>query len=414
MKSVFLNNQRILLFLLLYLSLILGFLFDENSLGGAIHDYKHHLHIINAFKKNIYETLKLYGTEVLYTRNSPLFFLLYGTILRIIDNLDLLRFINLNLLLLNTLYFYKALKIKYLFVNKRILFSIACIILLSPTYRSLAIWPYPFIYALLFFTIASYYYLKFEQKKKGQYKYASLNVLFVALSSYFTPNFAVFSVFFFYKFIKKFEYSYKLYLLIFLNIILALPAFIFLADKDLFFLKNEVEEFSFFDKINITNKITIISTIIFFHLFPFIILHIKKKFLTKSRFFIIFFIFLFCIIFFNFSAKYNVGGGIFFQTSILIFNNNYLFYIIFLISLIFLNILIGNSISNLLIILLLLPYNAQYSIYHKYFDYLVLIIFFLLLENKIKKKSFNPKNIFFSYIYSLCFLLISIFKNFLR
>ena len=414
MRLLFLENRSIFLFIFLYILLIIGFLFNENSLGGAAQDYNHHLHIIYSFKNNIYESLKLYGSEDLYTRNSPFFFIIYGALLKIINNLDLLRFLNLNILLLNVVFFYKALKIKYHFVDNQILFSLACLILLSPTHRSLSIWPYPLIYALLFFTIATYYYLKFNRDKKGQFKNACLNVLFVALSSYFTPNFSVFSVFFLFKFLKKFKSSYKLYLLILENIILAIPALIFLANKDFFFLRNEVEEFSFINKINITNKIAIISTIIFFHLFPFIILNIRKVFFSMSYFFVIFLIFFFCIIFFDFSTKYKVGGGILFQASIFLFNNNFLFYITFLISLIFLANFIKNSISNLIILLLLIPYNAQYSIYHKYFDYLVLIIFLLLFENNMKKKDFNLRNILFMYIYNLSFLIISIFKNFLR
>lgn len=414
MRLLFHINRSIFLFIFLYILLIIGFFFDENSLGAAAQDYNHHLRIIYSFKNSIYESLKLYGSEDLYTRNSPFFFILYGTLLKIINNLDFLRFLNLNIILLNVFFFYKALKIKYYFVDSQILFSLACLILLSPTYRSLSIWPYPLIYALLFFTIATYYYLKFNNEKKNQFKNACLNVLFVALSSYFTPNFSVFSVFFLFKFLYKFKSSYKLYLLIFENIILAIPALIFLTNKDLFFLRNEVEEFSFIDKINIANKIAIISTIIFFHLFPFFILNIKKIFLTISNFLIIFLIFFFCIIFFDFSTKYNVGGGIFFQASIFLFNNNFLFYIIFLISLIFFGNLIKNSKQNLIILLLLIPYNAQYSIYHKYFDYLILIIFLLLLENNIKKKQFNTRNLLFIYVFNLSFLIISLFKNFLR
>jgi hypothetical protein len=398
----------------LYIFLIIGFLFNENSLGGATQDYNHHLHIVYFFKKNIYESLKLYGSGDLYTRNSPFFFILYGILLKVINNLELLRFLNLNILLLNVYFFYKALKIKYFFVSNEKLLLVASLILLSPTYRSLSIWPYPLIYALLFFTIATYYFLKFKYQKKKQFKNACLNVLFMALSSYFTPNFSVFSVFFLFNFIKKYNFSYKICLLILINIILAIPALFFLYERGLFFLTNEVEEFSFANKINITNKIAIISTIIFFHLFPFAIFNLKKLFLSKYRLFLIILIFIFCVIFFDFSTKYKVGGGFFFHLSIFLFNNYLFFYVIFLISLLILNILIGNSISNLLIIILLIPYNTQYSIYHKYFDYLILIIFFLLLENNVKKKVFELKNIFYIYLYNISFLLISILKNFLK
>ena len=60
------------------------------------------------------------------------------------------------------------------------------------------------------------------------------NTSLVSMSAYFTPNFAVFSLFFFYKFYLVFKNSEKTFFLILLNLLLALPAILFLISKDFY------------------------------------------------------------------------------------------------------------------------------------------------------------------------------------
>jgi hypothetical protein len=102
------------------------------------------------------------------------------------------RLVNVHIILIIVIFFYKSLKIKFYYIKKEILYLISIALFLSPTLRSLSIWPYPLIYAILFFTISIYFFLKFEKDKKDNYKYALLNTLFLAISSYFTPNFCFF------------------------------------------------------------------------------------------------------------------------------------------------------------------------------------------------------------------------------
>ena len=89
-------------------------------------------------------------------------------------------------------------------------------------------------------------------------------------------------------------------------------------------------------------------------------------------------VFSFCIYFFNYNYSYS-GGGIFFKISNYFFSGNLLFYIIGFISItIFFPHLLNNK-ENLIFFILILINNPQYTIYHKYFDPFLLIIFFLYL-----------------------------------
>jgi hypothetical protein len=110
------NKLNITTSIFLYLTLIAGFLLNEDSLGGAISDYSFHLPIIFAFKKNILETLTVYGSDEMIARNSPFFYIIYGLIIRFCENLNLLRFLNIHVTLLIIFFFYKSLKIKFYYV----------------------------------------------------------------------------------------------------------------------------------------------------------------------------------------------------------------------------------------------------------------------------------------------------------
>lgn len=403
------NKINIATSIFLYLTLVAGFFLNEDSLGGSINDYNFHVPIIFAFKKNILDTLTIYGSSEMIARNSPFFYILYGSIVKFVENLNLLRFINIHIALLIILFFYKSLKIKFYYIKKEILYLISLTLFLSPTIRSLSIWPYPLIYAILFFTISIYFFLIFE--KKNHYKYALLNTLFLGISAYFTPNFCVFSIFFFFKYLQKYKLTSKIYLLIILNTILATPAFFFLLKKNFFFFNYEGANIPFLEKINIANKIVIICSIIFFHLLPFFLNSLNKILITRKEIFILIIIYFFSVLFFNFSKQYNSGGGIIFHLSNLLTNSNFLLYIFFFFALIYLNQLTRKNSYNFLLILLLVPYNLQFTIYHKYFDSVIFIIFMLLFTNQINKNYFKYKNILYLYIFQLIFLVLSLSRN---
>jgi hypothetical protein len=395
----------------LYLTLILGFFFDEDSLGGAEHDYNYHLKIIFSFKENILSTLENFGTDKMATRNSPFFFILYGTALRFFDSLDILRIFNLQITLIIIFFFNKCLKIKFNYIKSKIIFLLSMILFLSPTFRSLAIWPYPFIYAILFFIISIFFFLKFE--KKNKFKYVVFHIFFIALSSYMTPNFSVFSIFFFFKFFNYYKFDKKFFIIIFFYFLISFPALFFLIKKDFYLFTNDVSVIKFYDKINISNKIVLISCIVFFHLLPIVLTLYKKIILNKNDTIIILILYFISIIFFDFQKKYNEGGGVIYKFSYFLLDNNLLVFTFYLFALIYLYKIVKNFFFNFLLIILLIPYNLQFSIFHKYYDPLIIIIFFLLLNNNLSKKYFNYKNVFYLYAFQIFFLILSLNKNFL-
>ena len=116
--------------------------------------------------------------------------------------------------------------------------------------------------------------------------------------------------------------------------------------------------------------------------------------------------------FYNYKFEYT-GGGIFFKLSTFLFDNNLFFFIVVLVSLILNYLIFSTSINNLLIILLLILNNPQLTIYHKYYDPFLLILFLTLFDlDFLKKKLFSQRSISIFYLFSIFFLLLSISKSY--
>ena len=415
------NKKILILPIILIISLIFSYYFEEDTLGGAKHDYLHQVVFILSFSENFFDTFQNFGIGELHARNSPVFSIGTAFLINLGLDLELLRYLNCLIILPLIYFFYKCLELKLKNISYEAKIIFVSVLLLSPTIRSLIIWPYPLIYALLFFLISIFFYLKFDYCKSEKEKiyYAILNIFFLAVSSYFSPNFALFSIFFFYKFFKYFKLSRNLILIIFLNILLALPAIYFAVIKEFYFFKMDVTGVSLSSKLNFSNKIILISTIIFFYFLPFISMKkrliIDKFKLNKNLFFLIIFIAL-NIFFFNYENQTaglgRTGGGIFFHLSQLLFSSHLLVFCIFIIFvyIVFAYELI--NLNNIIIFFILIIYNAQYSIYHKYFDPLIYFILLFLIDFNNKKIQINFKNLSYKYtLLYLSFLFISFFKN---
>ena len=409
------NKKILILPIILIISLIFSYYFGEDTLGGAKHDYLFQVSFILPFSENFFDTFQNFGIGELQARNSPVFSIGTAFLINLGLDLELIRYLNCLIILPLFYFFYKCLELKLKNISYETKIIFVSVLLLSPTIRSLI------IYALLFFLICLFFFLKFDYCKSEKEKiyYTILNIFFLAVSSYFTPNFALFSIFFFYKFFKYFKLSRNLILIIFLNILLALPAIYFAVIKEFYFFKMDVTGVSLSSKLNFSNKIILISTIIFFYFLPFISMKkrliIDKFKLNKNLFFLIIFIAL-NIFFFNYDNQTagpgRTGGGIFFHLSQLLFSNHLLVFCIFIIFayIVFAYELI--NLNNIIIFFILVIYNAQYSIYHKYFDPLIYFILLFLIDFNNKKIQINFKNLSYKYtLLYLSFLFISFFKN---
>ena len=390
------NNFHILICFFSILSIYFGFFLGENITIGPKLDFEHALPGANEFQKNFKYTLLNFDKALddinAATRISPIYLIIIFILKKILIDVDLVRFVLMNIIILNQLFFYKSLKLIFKEnVNKKYLLILSCILYLSPSFRSNAIWPESAMLGLLFFLISIYFFLKF--KIHGKIKFSFLNILFLAIASYIRPSFCLFGIFFYYEFIIFFlknENSFKnIFYITLLNLFLAFPAYYYIFILDVFFIEEGGLSLNYF------NKIPIITSIIIFHMFP---IFIYRKFNLGFNYKYdlgLFLIILFSLILIIKNFNYNIdltGGGIILHASNYLLGNNILLFICYPLLMYFLiKISIFKNYSNLILVLILLMITPQYHIFHKYYDPLVIILCFTILNLEIKYDFFEKK-----------------------
>ena len=312
------NNIKIFLFsAFLYFTLLSGFFLNESLNGGAYKDWLGaNLNPIKDFSKNFYETL--YNYDKYNHRHSPVYLIFLSTFLRFDFSFETIRLIHLHLSIPLVIIFYKCLYLKFKNIEKSYLILLSLVIFLSPTFRSLSIWPDSRLPGLLFFTTTIYFFLKYEETRSE--KFIWLTSFFLIVSSYISPNFSLFFFYFFYKIFKQISFS-KVLLFFLFNFILAFPMFFYVFIMDInFFTSGQTPSLnnqSIASNYNFANKILLISSIIFFHLLPVLIW--KKHFINflsfiKKNIMFIFVTAVVLIYFFNYKIEHT-GGGVFFHLS---------------------------------------------------------------------------------------------------
>ena len=171
-----------------------------------------------------------------------------------------------------------------------------------------------------------------------------------------------------------------------------------------------------FNTFNISNKILIISSMIFFFIAPILNFKLVKKEIAslKSIEFLILIIFgLINAYLFNY-PEYDsgFGGGFFYKFSNIFLKNNYLFFLFSIFALIYIYTIIKKNFNNSVIFLTLILFNPQLTIYNKYYDPPIIIIFTTLISFDIKKHIFEKKyNILQLYLFCVSYLVIGLLKN---
>ena len=399
----------------LYLSLIFGFFYDENLNYGAYYDWVNaYLKPVNDFSKNFFQTLLNYDDYG--QRHSPVYLIFLSFFLKLNFSTDIIRIIHLHLSIPLIFIFYKCLVLKFKNIDKINLQLLSLVIFLSPTFRSLAIWPDSRLPGLLFFVLTIYFFLWFQKSNKE--KYIWFTSISLIISSYISPNFSFFFIYFFFFFLKKLKFQ-KLVLFGLFNFLLAIPILYYILVLDVNFLiagktpglDGQAKSLDF----NFSNKILIISSIVFFHLLPiFMNNNFYYKFLEflKKKIIILIPSTLVLIYFFDYQISYT-GGGIFFNLSNFLFGNNYLFFFISFFSVSFFFYLSLLNIKNLYLLLILIFSNIQNSIYHKYYEPLAIIMFFTLLQSLGAEKFLKKKiNIFYVYLISLIYIFLRAYKTY--
>jgi hypothetical protein len=151
------NTKNLLIFLILYVSLLLGFLLDENLNFGSYYDWIHvYVPPIQDFANNFYETL--IGFEKYGQRHSPFYIIFLSLLLRLGLDLDTVRFLHMNGCIVFIFLFYHCLKLRFKDIDKFTLQLLSMFIFLSPTFRSLSIWPDSRLPGLIIFVLSIYFF----------------------------------------------------------------------------------------------------------------------------------------------------------------------------------------------------------------------------------------------------------------
>ncbi len=410
------NRYNYIILFIFYISLLFGYYFDENLNLGAMGDWFHtDVPVIKASAIDLKETLLNY--EKFGHRHSPVYLIFLSVFYEFGFSLDIIRFVHLHISLILVFLFYRCLVFKFEDIEKNLVFILSLSLFLSPTFRSLSIWPSTRIIGLIFFTLSIYEFLKYQKYNKQVFIYK--NLVYLIISSYISPNFSIFIIYFFYEYLIR-EGIKKIIFLILFCLIFSIPAFYYVFILGINFFNagtpGVVDGESIGLSFNFSNKVLLISSIIFFHLIPFLL---NKNFLRDFLQFDIknisvsFLVCSVCIYFFDYVLNFT-GGGVFFQISNYIFGNNLFFFLVSFISLMLLFYFSKKSVGNFLLFVILIISNIQNTIYHKYFDPLIIILFFTIISTDLSNKFFMKKNnLGYLFIFYILFICMRFYKNYI-
>ena len=420
-----LKNYHIrITYFILYLSLLFGFFLNEDFTIGSKVDYLVHLEIVKRFQNDFLHTLLNFSNKDLdfTTAHSPFF---YITILFLkkffLGNEFLIRFLNLHLSLLIPYIFYLLLKIEYNFKKNDLRFLIPGLFFLSPYFRSGSIWIGSENISLIFLFGSFYFFKIFISNENKKFYIIFLNIIFLSIAAYIRPIYSLFSIYFFIILFKDLMIIRKIFQYILINLILALPAYYYVFILDINFIAMHVNEPITVSRI--INQFAITTSILFYYSIPFIIFsynQLKKEMFKSKNYFLFLIYFISLLLFFDFS--FNYGGGIFYKLSFILFSNNYLFYFVASLSLIFFKTVLmehldfKKNLNDLILFFILILLEIDTIVYHETYDLIFYLIFFTIAKSDYFInfiRNFNIKKLIFLYCFSLFFFLITVLKSFL-
>ena len=402
------------LYFLSYLSLLLGFYFNEDTAGGQIQDYNTHINLVNIFiNKGIINFLLDYSSSSV--PHSP-FYVLYILLLdKIFIYSEVARLINLHIVLSLPIFFYKSLSLIYKTRKNDLITVIPILLFLSPYFRSGSIWIDDNILGLSFFTISIYFFIKLRINNYKDMLLIFFHVFFLGLASYFRPIYSIFSIYFFFQFISNFKIQKKFIFYIIINIFISFPAiyYIFIL-KENFWITSHILQY------NIITSASLSTSVMFFYSIPYFLINYKiTKNCIRLNYISALLTVIYAILLMNyFYYDLQYSGGVLYKISKIIFKSDYLFIgLSSIIFYIFISIVKKYEYLNeFLIFFLLIFFGVNGIIYHGYYDPLLYIIFFLLIKNPVYdifNKNISNKKCFLLFIFSILFYMASAFKKYL-
>ena len=333
------KKEIVLIFFILLttLSFILGFFFNENSAGGGEVDFINHtwknLQLFNT--NSLFEALKLTNTSdstIFQSSRIPGFYVFNKVFNPFLNNPEYYKASIFISSLLVPIFLYKCLVIKYKNINKVFLVFLSSLILLSPYFRTSAIWGNEENFAYIA-TIISFFFLLKYQNSEEKFKIFFLIMLIISSSTcvYFDQKFTIIPALCF--FIIFFNTSnIRVRLLIFVSyFFMSLPVLYLLyiwggllppmdqLGRDVHLGKFNFQHFGY------------ALSIILFYVFPFFLCSFDiKKFkqfiilkdnAEKLIFCFILVYLIYFIFFYDISSEIMLGKGVFYKLSILITKN---------------------------------------------------------------------------------------------
>ncbi len=410
------NKRRLSVYIFFCSSLFVGLILGENSSGGAKIDHSYLLFFIENFSINFKYGFEKFLNQPASLIHSPSFYLISGFLLKVTQNLLIVKIFNIIISCFIPYVFFLILKTKYK-TQSDYVFYLSLLIFLSPYFRSSAIWLLNENLSLLFFSLSILFFNKISDQKDRILNYY-LCFTFLILCSYIRYYYCVFSIYYLIYFYRNLNLR-DISKLILFSFLLSLPA--------LYYLYYTIINHSFliplsiFGTFNYYTNTLIILTIFLFYLFPFIlkdsylIFDFYKNKYKKILFLLAFFSIIYLVDYFflidliNFSPR---GGGVFLKISnILNFDSSMFLSVIAFFSIIMIDYVFKNNrLENYILLITLILCLPLFTLYQEYLDPLFYLLFFGLtnsayLKNLILKKSIN---LTFIYLYFFSFYLFSL------
>lgn len=393
------SRMNIIISTFIIISFIVGFLFQENSSGGAI-DFAHYYHNFQLFYGNNFFEIDWFKYE---SSSLPLYYFVtyffYNP-----DNLILLQIFNLLLSFLCVFIFYIILK-NHLRLNNSLALLLSSSILLSPYFRTSTYWMMEENFPILMTLITIYFY--FNLKNKFNYFFL-LSAIFFSVCAFFSrQNYIIISLgLFLLIFDWKSIVSKKNFLIIFTYIICFLPSIYFFIVWKGLLPPLLVEQ----DRTLIFNfqNIPYIMNILLIYIFPFIYFDRQKIliFFSQNKILIILFLIFYLLLFYNFTPL-SFGGGAINKLLFMVSSGFVLKYLTLVFSLIsiivFFTLFRDNKFILIYFLLNTLLFSTITPVWQEYFDPISLI-FILLFGNKVNF-SINSNRFAYSLIFYLTFFL---------
>ena len=376
MLKFLLDYKNKLIFCLSLVTLFVSFFLNEDGTGGGARgDFEVTYGFILALQDNLLSDPKDWTLV-----HTPLHFIILSFVTRIISNTDLLRLLFCLFSSLIPIFFFLAItsseKNKSLKTNIIILSSI---ILFIPSFRYASIWANDLITSLFFFILSIYFFKKWEiNKKKFIDKNSFFQIFFLVLATYTRQYFAVFFLYFLFRYFLFF--SYKEFIKLFLIcVISSVPVFYYtyLFPELLTGQHISYKAISYFVLGN--------SSIMSITLLPIIILNLIYKNITFKKLLLpsLFSFIIVAILSFNFNPFNWQGGGVNYMISNKVFNNNIFFYITSFVTLTAFIYISKENRENILILIILLFMFFSMQVYQRYYEPMFFIIFFTLVKTNL-------------------------------